>query len=89
MLKNDIEIHLKSIVVDYGETLLPKHHFITHYPSVIKKLGPLIHTWAMRYEAKHREFIKDVPVINNYKNLCKTLANRYQTKMSIKWQKKK
>lgn len=86
VLRTEIQTHLKSIVEDFKETLLPKHHFITHYPSVMKKLGPLIHTWAMRYEAKHREFIKDVPVINNYKNLCKTLSNRYQTKMCVNWE---
>lgn len=85
-LKTEIQIHLTSIVNDFGETLLPKHHFMTHYPSVINKLGPLIHTWAMRYESKHREFIREVPVINNFKNICKTLANRYQTKTSVKWE---
>lgn len=85
-LRSDIELHLKCIVEVYQKTLLPKHHFLTHYATVFKRIGPLIHTWAMRYEAKHREFIRDVPIINNYKNICKTLAIRYQKRMSVAWE---
>ncbi len=32
--------------------LIPKHHLMIHYPSVIQKIGPLLHIWTMRYENK-------------------------------------
>lgn len=36
--------------------LLPKHHFLEHYPGMIKSFGPLVSVWTMRFEAKHRFF---------------------------------
>ncbi|KAJ8048620.1 hypothetical protein HOLleu_01002 [Holothuria leucospilota] len=33
-------------------SLIPKHHFMVHYPTCLRKVGPLIHVWCMRYEAK-------------------------------------
>ena len=32
----------------------PKHHFITHYPMVIRRFGPPSSFWTGRYESKHR-----------------------------------
>lgn len=31
--------------------LKPKFHFLTHYPNIMLKYGPLIHFWCMRYES--------------------------------------
>lgn len=42
----------------FNETLKPKHHFATHYPSLIQKYGPLRYLSSMRYEANHK-FIKN------------------------------
>jgi len=39
--------------------LRPKHHYIEHYPDLIKCYGPLVHRWTMRFEGKHR-FLKPV-----------------------------
>lgn len=36
--------------------LLPKHHFLEHYPGMIKSFGPLVSVWTMRFEAKLRFF---------------------------------
>lgn len=33
--------------------LRPKHHFIEHYPQMIKTFGPLSDVWTMRFEGKH------------------------------------
>jgi len=38
----------------YG-ALKPKHHFMVHYASAIKKCGPLKYLWSMRFESKLRE----------------------------------
>lgn len=54
--------HLASLVQDLirkfsklsHETIKPKFHFLTHYPSIVKKFGPLTQIWTMRFEAKHR-----------------------------------
>lgn len=36
--------------------LKPKHHFMLLYPRAIRALGPIVHFWAMRFEAKHGFF---------------------------------
>lgn len=40
------------------EKLLPKHHFLEHYPELIQEFGPLAALWTMRFEAKHGFFFK-------------------------------
>lgn len=41
------------------EKLLPKHHFLEHYPELIQEFGPLAALWTMRFEAKHGFFKKN------------------------------
>lgn len=61
--------------------LKPKHHFMLHYPGAIRKLGPVVHFWSMRFEAKHG-FFKRVSHVNcNFRNICKTQAYRHQMMM--------
>lgn len=45
---------LKAVFPDFN--LRPKHHYIEHYPELIKCFGPLVHLWTMRFEGKHRFF---------------------------------
>lgn len=42
-----------------GIKLLPRHHFVEHYPQMIRFFGPLVGMWTMRLEAKH-SFLKQV-----------------------------
>lgn len=39
--------------------LRTKHHFIDHYPQLIRCYGPLVELWTMRFEANH-SFFKEV-----------------------------
>lgn len=52
-----------------GESLTPKHHFMSHYGEAIRRHGPLSKYWCMRYEGKHR-FAKLVANVS-----CKLLSN--------------
>ena len=60
-----------------AERLIPKHHYMVHYPSQILRLGPLINAWNMRQESK-LSFIKRVSRKSNFKNVCKTAAKKHQ-----------
>ena len=40
--------------------------------------GPLVRTWAMRFEAKHHYFKNLVGKINNFKNIDLSLAKRHK-----------
>ncbi len=58
--------------------LKPKHHYISHYPDLIFHFGPLIHLWTMRFESKHSYFKQCACKSHNFKNLCRTLAEKHQ-----------
>ncbi len=72
--------HFKSIYPE--KRLIPKHHFMLHYPEFMTKFGPLSKYWCMRFEAKHR-FAKELAsVVRNFKNICKTIMRRSQLKLA-------
>ncbi|XP_051813200.1 uncharacterized protein LOC127536542 isoform X4 [Acanthochromis polyacanthus] len=58
--------------------LLPKHHFLEHYPRLIRCFGPLLSVWTMRFEAKHKYFKQIVKHTSCFKNLPLTLASKHQ-----------
>lgn len=53
-----------------------------HYPSCIRKIGPLLHTWSMRFEAKHKLFKN---TLKNFKNITKSLAKKHQMAIGYHW----
>lgn len=88
ILRQLIEEHHSSFKRVFGHRLIPKHHFMTHYPTILRLMGPLSHLWAMRYEAKHAYFTQLAPTLKCYKNICLTLATRHQQFMAHKWTNK-
>lgn len=46
-------------------------------------MGPPIHTWAMRYEAKHKTLINFSSISKNYINICYTIAKRHPTHSAL------
>jgi len=65
-----------------ARNLLPKHHFMLHYPRLMSLLGPLRLAWCMRFESKHAYFSKLAKVMNNFKSLCSSFAIRHQLKQA-------
>ena len=77
-LKLLIEEHHIQFCELYGSSsVIPNMHFIIHYPSQILRLGPLVHSWTMRYEVKLR-IIKRAARMSNFKNICQTVVKRHQ-----------
>ena len=64
------ELHSESAI-------LPKSHFMIHYPEQIFALGLLVRSWTIRYEAKLSLF-KKAARIGNFKNIALTLSQRHQ-----------
>lgn len=58
-------------------SILPKMHYMVHYPSQVYRFGPLVTTWTMRYEAK-LSILKRVSRHRNFKNICYTASKRHQ-----------
>lgn len=76
-LEELIENHLWALV-QRGLTLILKHHMLTHYLNVIRRLGPVVHGWMMRYEANHKTFTAQALNTNNFINTTKSLAYHHQ-----------
>lgn len=77
-LEKSIQLHLKSVQEVFKRSLTPKHHFLVHYPEYIRRMGPPIHLWTMRFESKHRVFTEISRRKMNFINLTKTLATEHQ-----------
>lgn len=73
-----IDLHLSTLIEKFGVTLLPKQHFLTHYPKIMRENGPVLNNWCMRMEAKHRFFTKIAESNKNFVNIAKTLATAHQ-----------
>ncbi|XP_008189972.1 uncharacterized protein LOC103311913 [Acyrthosiphon pisum] len=74
---------MNDIYLKYSKNRLKaKFHFLTHYHSFIKKYGPVIHLWSMRYKAKHKVSTISARSSFNRHNICKTLAVKHQLKLN-------
>lgn len=56
----------------------PKHHFLIHYPSVLKACGPFWKFCAMRFEGKHQEGKKTSKTTVCRVNITRTIAIKHQ-----------
>jgi hypothetical protein len=56
----------------------PKHHFLMHYPDLIRLLGPLIFLFTLRFESKHQFLKRIAKACKNFINLGFTLSYRHQ-----------
>lgn len=78
ILQVTIEEHHRRFVALYtDEAVIPKFHFLLHYPRQILCIGPLIHSWNMRNEAKLNIF-KQASRLGNFKNIASSVAKRHQ-----------
>ena len=77
---------LKSLIIEhhtlycllYGnDQVIPKMHFLTHYPEQMMAIGPIMRAWTMRHEAK-LNFFKQASRISNFKNIPQSVARRHQ-----------
>lgn len=77
-LKAVITDHLESVLFFFGKNLLPKHHFMTHYATMIRRIGPIVLKSCMKYEMKHKEFTDQVRKTNNYLNIGNSIGKKHQ-----------
>lgn len=71
------------MLVNEGTRLTPKHHILIHYPTVIRKMGPVIHMWAMRMESKHKNFTDHARTLHCFKNVSHSLSTRHKDLASL------
>lgn len=75
---------LASYKKQFNQRIIPKMQHLVHYPSYIKRFGPLFPLWCMRFEGKHAYFKSVLKSTNNFINVPFTLSYRHQQWMSHK-----
>ncbi|RVE72780.1 hypothetical protein OJAV_G00041440 [Oryzias javanicus] len=82
-LENKISEHRCRYLTLFPENkLLPKHHYMEHYPAMILCFGPIVSFWTLRFESKHSYFKQVVRHTNCFKNITLSLATKHQLMMS-------
>lgn len=84
LLANKIALHNEMYTALFVDNLKPKHHFLTHYPSVIRNSGPPIEYWCMRFESKHRELKFYTNATATRKNLPVSIGKKCLLKFAYK-----
>lgn len=85
----------QDLLVDYHEKrklcrdefptftpIVPKHHFMVHYPALMRSFGPCNLYWTARGEAKHRVYVNFAESAKNFINITKTLAIKNQAQLA-------
>lgn len=72
-LKEAIKI-LCSLYIKLFGHLKFKFHLLIHYPEILKRFGPLVHFWCMRYESRHRLLKAASNSVSGSKNILKSVA---------------
>lgn len=73
-----IREYLELRVGVFNDPLRPKHHYTTHYPKMIRWLGPLMSYCTLFCERKHCFFKRAVRSTLNYKNVLKFCTEHHQ-----------
>lgn len=81
-LDDNTRLHLESIKEVFEARLKPKHHFMTHYSSVIRAMGPIKEMSMFRFEAKHRMLKECLGDSRNFINITKTICERHQQRLA-------
>lgn len=78
-----VDRHLKLFLKIFQVKLSPKQHFLIHYATVIRAIGPLIFYNMFRFDSKHKIFKNFRYATNNFKAINKSLALQHQKHIFI------
>lgn len=82
-LQKLITLHLELFQKCFKHPFIPKQHFLLHYASIMRAVGPLIYFSMMRFDAKHKIFKNMRHATNNFISINKTLAYEHQKLMCM------
>ena len=86
----DIEIteYLTELSKLYPNHRKPKHHFLIHYPRIMKSIGPLPQISCMRNESKHGDGKVISHAVICRKNVYRTVAIKHQLMLNHRFSAK-
>lgn len=77
-----IEQHNNLFITIFKQALKPKYHFLVHYPTIIRRCGPLKFLWCFRFEAQHQLHKQYARNITSRLNIPLTLAIKASLKFT-------
>ena len=75
ILENEIFSLLKFVRCDLNLNIYPKLHFLTHYPTQIKKYGPMRYYCTDIFESTHKKMKRHILTSSNHKDVIKSMFN--------------
>lgn len=78
LLDSFITEYLELRATQFDTPVRPKHHFTTHYPWLIRWLGPLMSYCTLFCERKHCFFKRALRSTLNFKNVLKFCSEQHQ-----------
>lgn len=85
LLETLISEHHSLYLELFSEPLKPKHHFLLHYPRIMKRFGPLKYLSCIRYEAKHKQLKDNSKVVTSRIKPAFTFALKNQLSISYRF----
>lgn len=73
-----IDSYLKLFMKCFKKSLKPKQHLLTHYPTSVRKVSPLVHNSTLRFEMKHKQLKDTIKNSCNFQNVPMSIANKIQ-----------
>lgn len=87
-LKDCIDNYLTVFIKLYGSrSVIPKLHFLIHFPRMLLLLGSLVIYMCMRCESNHKYYKRIISAISAYKNIPLFLARKDQLHQAYIWKK--
>jgi hypothetical protein len=80
---SNVVLGKNASIVDCNGSAVVGYILKTSIKIFLFRRGPLVHSWAMCFEATHSYFKKLVDKLNNFKNIDYSLAKRYQALQGI------
>lgn len=74
---HETNILFNKLYIKLFGKLKPTFHMLIHYPMLLRKLGPLVGIWMMRFESKHRQLKEIISATSSKKDVLITIAKRY------------
>ena len=89
LLTTYIAEHHRLYIILTKKVLPFKFHSMTHYPSLMRKFGPLVHLSTIRFEHKHRTIKSVSNAVASRRNISFTMARKCQLELAHKFFSKK
>lgn len=58
----------------FDNFFIAKHHLLIHYPNILRKIGPILQVWTLRFESFHQIMKQTAKMSRNRINLLQTFS---------------